>query len=181
MKEIPDKKLEYTLLHEGTWDFSLTLPEKDASLVYEVDQEVGAYGVRIKKIQLSPISFTVHYDNWYNMEEGLKAKLGMDITDIDIERGELDEYVFMEPVQPQAFAMKDGSILYLNDLGYTGGSEGPLDEERKEYVISQGLEQVIDVDAVEGVLFGGLTEEQMQDDSGTLRPAREDLIEIKLK
>lgn len=92
----------------------------------------------------------------------------------------------MQQVIPMALAMKDGSVVYLDELGFGDWSEDRYterDQGLRGHWCFTGFEQVVDVDEIEGVLFGGMYTNEMINDQGMLvyRPAREDMVEVKLK
>lgn len=150
LKDIVIEGVEPTLIQEGTWTFPITLPEKDASSVYELNQEVGQSGMKVNRVELSPVAVTFYYGN--QSED--------------------------ESMVPLALAMKDGSLISLSER-FNGGAD-MYNTMSKEYIVTRGLSQFIDTEAVEAIMFGNLTDEQMEDDAGGSVPARENMIEIKL-
>lgn len=164
---------EKSLYHKGTWEFSITLPESDASRVYEVYKELPQYGVKIVKVRLSPISYTFYYEGWPNMDEELKVRR---------ENGEdIPEYPYREAVQALGLAMKDGGAKYFYRM--LGSTHKKITKEgiNDRYAVSMGFCEIVDADAVEGVLFGQWPDGEYWDESvGSIPFVREDMTEVKL-
>lgn len=120
----------FTKMLEGTWEFTIPLPDNNAYRTYQAASAVGETGITIKQLELSPVS--------------VRATLSVP------EQTEFDKELISDMTHPCGVRLKDGTMLpYLS----TGGGGGFTDETRTEYRFIHPFNHMIDLNQVEAMVF----------------------------
>lgn len=120
----------FTKALEGTWEFTIPLPDSDAYRTYTAASAVGDTGITVKQLELSPVS--------------VRATLSVP------EQTEFDKELVSDMTHPCGVRLKDGTMLpYLS----TGGGGGFTDESRTEFRFIHPFNHMIDLNQVDALVF----------------------------
>lgn len=134
-------KAEFTPDLEAVWSFDFTLKGSDKVRTLTLSEPLGDSGATVIYAEISPISIYVNYDFPLREEpiEGVN------------ENGEpVTSTTFVEAPAVTGVRLKDGTLLtgIVN-----GGVEGYLDENGEVYTVSYALDNILDTEQVDALLF----------------------------
>lgn len=153
------------IMVEGKWDLNWVMQTSSASQEFQVEQGNQVYGANVGMVTLSPLSVVVRYDNW---ERSI-----MDEPVINEDGTVSSKESYKEPPMLWGVKMKDGTVI--SDISGGPGYGGYMDETGNAYESSFGFGKIIEVEQVEGLLFGNPTVK-----GEGIEITEEDLIEVRL-
>lgn len=134
-------KAEFTPDLEAVWSFDFTLKGSDKVRTLTLSELLGDSGATVIYAEISPISIYINYDFPLREEpiEGVN------------ENGEpVTSTTFVEAPAVTGVRLKDGTLL-TNIVN--GGVEGYLDENGEVYTVSYALDNILDTEQVDALLF----------------------------
>lgn len=129
---------------EGTWTFDWVLTGSDDMRVWDLDAPVGDTGVRVKHVELSPISINVTYDLPRKILENNGDSGG----------AALGAYPFDMP----GVKMKDGTLYPMLFLG--PGTGGYVTAGADDYFTAFPIDRILDVSQVEALIIKNVSENE---------------------
>lgn len=134
-------KAAYTPDIEATWTFDFTLEASEQVRSIELSQPVGDSGATITKVEISPISLYAEFD--FPMQT-------VPIEGIDQNGNTIQSTTFAEVPGLVGVRLKDGTRL----TGIMqGGSDGYDGDDQDTYIVSRGIDRIIDPAEVDALLF----------------------------
>lgn len=131
---------EPPVLHESTWELKLNLDNEDHGKVFEVNQQIPGSDAYVKKIRLSPVSFTLDL-NWKHQTEM------QPYVDENGKEGTFEHTV--SPPMLVGIVYKDGSTSEKED--YLNGYF--TNKEKTEYRALGYNSELIEYENVSGLIF----------------------------
>ncbi len=134
-------KAAYTPDIEAAWTFDFTLEASEQVRSIELSQPVGDSGATITKVEISPISLYAEFD--FPMQT-------VPIEGIDQNGNTIQSTTFAEVPGLVGVRLKDGTRL----TGIMqGGSDGYDGDDQDTYIVSRGIDRIIDPAEVDALLF----------------------------
>lgn len=132
---------------KGEWDFTWTASGADSTLRYDINQtyDLGGYPVEVKRLELTPFSYTIVTDAADALAVDEDEKNRMEYNGPDPGMDILSRLVV------DSIIMKDGTVI--TDAYGGPGSGGVREEDPNEYSCSIGMGKVIDWSQAESILF----------------------------
>lgn len=149
------------------WNLSWKMPDSQYQRDYHINQQILNHNVNITDVQLSPISVTVYYDEW---------PVPNSIINPNADPEECTQHTHELPMYLYGFSLKDGSMLLLEDINGQGGGRRPDNNEHGNYSLPVSFQKIIDIDTIDGLLFGRITKNHQK----KRNPSKDELWEVKL-
>lgn len=144
-------KAAFTPDIEAVWAFDFTLEASEQVRSVELSQPVGDSGAVITKAEISPISLYAEFD--FPMQT-------VPVDGIDQNGNAIQSTTFAEVPGLVGVRLKDGTRL----TGIVqGGSDGYDGDDQNTYILSRGIDRIIDPAEVDALLFmkeGAATDEE---------------------
>lgn len=138
--QVDKRKLEMQTVLEGDWLLKWKMSYKDSTMNYDLNKKynLSGYDVLVKRVELSPLSMTVYFD-----ENDVKSIVAAEKVNLN----ELDNIM---PICFEGVKYNDGTVV-TNPGG--PGEEG-FKKDTGEYKVSTAFSKVIKVEDVKSLLFG---------------------------
>lgn len=138
---------------EGTWEFEWVLQGDDSIYLTECNEPLGDTGATIIEAEISPISIKAIYD--FPREEITETGYNTYQEEVDGEMRQVTEpfehTTYTEPPQLVGVKLKDGTLLSHLYMG--PGQQGYISKESTQYISMFAIDQILDVDEVQSLLF----------------------------
>lgn len=144
---IENAKKEAEKIVKGEWSLDIPLEPEKTSRTFAVKGGSLSCGAVVREVRLSPIGLQVDYD--YE-KQTKKEKVIEHFDDGTSEEGYTETVV--APVFPNAYELKDGT---KKKFAFGGGSMGYENNSHSIYTFDFELLNVVDVDNVTALYFGG--------------------------
>ncbi|MDC7290527.1 DUF4179 domain-containing protein [Blautia schinkii] len=138
-----DKAMPGEVVAEGKWEFTWNTGEIQKGKLFEINEtyDLGGYDILVKNVEITPLSYTVSADlsDALKVEEDERNTFEYNGDDPGME---IDTRIGVSAVE-----YADGTKI---ETGYFGGGTD-VDEEEQSYIVTEGFNNVVDVDKIESI------------------------------
>lgn len=132
---------ELPALLSSVWELTLVLDNEDNGKEYEINQQITGTEAKVKKIRISPVSFTIDYD--WKRQMKTETSIGLNGQTETFEHA-------VNPPELMGVVLEDGTVLE-HITNFCNGHY--TNEEFTEYQATGGFSQFIEYDSVKELLF----------------------------